>query len=184
VWLLVVIAALVLILSLSHIRFAHVADAVTIVSAPLAVAALFLGAWQLARTGRATVAATRAATQAAQDFATFRILFLINDAHRIADLLGRAENAQGMGQELVNWNRVGGELRGLLDKRLDAADDEFLRALSGSFVLATTAKEKLEMGSAKPQSAVKEARKAISDLTAPLGILSGKLEVTIGKREP
>jgi hypothetical protein len=37
------------------------------------------------------------------------------------------------------------------------------------------------MGAANPSGAAKEARRAISDLTAPLGVLSGRLEMSIGK---
>jgi hypothetical protein len=179
-WFLLILALLIGSLAGSGVVLSRTAAAVTVVTAPLAVIGVFLAAWQLGRTTNAAQAATEAAQKAAQDFGTYRILLVISDAHRIAAALDRATEGQTIASELVNWNRVGGELHGLLGRRQEADVGTLLAGLSGSFALATVAKENLLMGEADPTESVKEARKAISDLTAPLGVLSGRLEMAIG----
>ncbi len=101
--------------------------------------------------------------------------------YEVLGVTPQATDAERIAEELVSWNRIGGELRGLLGEVTDVELETVLEDLSQSFTLATAAKEKVVMGAPKPHTASKEARSAITSVTSTLATLGGRLEASIGK---
>jgi hypothetical protein len=180
-----VLAVLVLIFVLAVVgpNLSRTADVITVVLAPLAVVGLALGAWQLYRTVSATKAVQGAVQQTAQDFVTYQLLTLISEAHYLSlglDTAARVGQADRAIEVLVSWNRVGGEIRGLLDGRPDI-DEELLASMTESFALATTAKDKLTASNPSVASVTKAVRTAVGEVVTGLGVYSGKLKASIGQ---
>lgn len=180
---LALLCATTVVILLTGASLSETADAVTLVLAPFALVSLLLAAVQLGRSATATRAATAAVNRAARSYETFRLLALIADANRIATALDVASDparadAARMREALLEWNRVGGELRGLLDGRA-GVDTALLTDMTETFGLATTAKERLFRAGNDPTAVAQAVRAKIADTTAALGVLAGTLQTTI-----
>ena len=151
---------------------------VTVISAPLTLAALVLAWRQLHRTRTALEEATKAARQAALDLTANYVLLLISDLERlIQDLeaaLDRKDGREVIGV-LTRWRLAGVNLRGLL-RTTGMGTDSTLKALTASFALITDAKAGVRRSPKDLDTPTMAARRSMEKAIDTLGDVSAELK--------